>query len=108
MIRWHEYWYGFRYLTVREEHLEVIFLCTHLTDGKKCDDYSHRPPMCRDYPEIRTWFCKPDLFETCGYKAFRKSERDMQIHIDEFMKKNEALLDEARKKKEESKDSCEE
>jgi hypothetical protein len=56
---------------------DLIFLCTHYDPvSKRCDSYTTRPGMCRDYPRVLLGQPWPELFETCGYRVrARKSER---------------------------------
>lgn len=59
----------------REGHI-FIFKCTHwLPDSRRCDSYSTRPGMCRDYPRALLQGSKPDFFAECGYyPVYRNSE----------------------------------
>ncbi|MBN2382349.1 hypothetical protein JXQ70_05645 [bacterium] len=84
IVKWHEFWYGFRFYQCRPEHNQIVFTCTHLTPERTCDDYAYRPQMCRDYPEITTWFVKPDFFPTCGFRPVRKTDYEIEKAVAQF------------------------
>lgn len=92
LIRWHEFWYGFSRHETRIETSQLVFTCDHLQPDRSCDDYRHRPQMCRDYPEIRTWFTKPDFFPSCGFRAVRAGDLELERHLAAFKERNRAIL----------------
>jgi len=92
IIYWHEYWYGFMFSRIIQEQKMIEFTCTHYTGEKKCDDYTHRPQMCRNYPEMRTWFSKPVFFESCGFRSIRIIESEVEDYISNFKERNRDIL----------------
>lgn len=47
-----------------------VFECTHFDrTTRRCDSYSSRPLMCRDYPRALLWGPNPRFLTGCGYRA---------------------------------------
>lgn len=92
VIAWHESWYGFAIDHVNPDSGLIVFTCRHLTSERRCDNYDDRPRMCRTYPEIRTWYVKPDFFPTCGFIPVRTAEVEIKREVDAFLERNAALL----------------
>lgn len=69
-LTWHGLINGFELLG--EDHREGVFTfrCTHFdAETRRCDSYDSRPGLCRDYPRNLLDGPRPDLFESCGYRA---------------------------------------
>lgn len=69
-LLWHRHINGFE--LIREIPLQRIFVfnCTHFNpETRRCDSYSSRPLMCRDYPRTLLWEAEPPFLPKCGYKA---------------------------------------
>ncbi len=65
---WHRRVNGFLYVGDDRESRAFVFTCSHW-DGEKrrCDCYSTRPGMCRDYPRALVQSTKPEFFKECGF-----------------------------------------
>lgn len=103
-IYWHEFWYNFRFCELRPKFNQIVFTCPHLKADKQCDDYKHRPQMCRDYPEITSWFVKPDFFPSCGYKPVRILDREVDQFIVEFRNTQKDIVSKSHEKPEQNQD----
>lgn len=67
-LTWHEKVNGFKLIRENRKERTFIFHCTHLDpESKKCDAYSSRPGMCRDYPKNIIYNTPPDFLPKCSY-----------------------------------------
>lgn len=64
---------GFDLVEAETDTRTFHFRCTHFDWAtRRCDSYSSRPHMCRDYPRgllSQPW---PELFDTCGHRVLLK------------------------------------
>ncbi len=69
-LAWHRWVNGF-HLTGEDPQIRAFeFRCTHFDPKtRRCDSYTSRPGMCRDYPRALLWEANPPLFPECGYRA---------------------------------------
>lgn len=69
-LGWHRIVNGFELVEKSRADRAFIFRCTHFdTTTRRCDSYSSRPGMCRDYPRPFLEQANPEFFEGCGFKA---------------------------------------
>lgn len=76
---------GFEFLRADYKRSELIFSCTHYDkNSKRCDSYTTRPGMCRDYPTNLRYAERPKLFDDCTY-----------VLVDRLQVRLDAALDQA-------------
>lgn len=69
-LAWHRHVNGFVLVDRDIRHRVFLFRCTHFDEAtRKCDSYSSRPGMCRDYPRAQLWEANPAFLKGCGYRA---------------------------------------
>jgi Fe-S-cluster containining protein len=74
---------GFRFVRADREARSFAFECTHFDrETRRCDSYSSRPFMCRDYPRLLLDQPWPELFPECGYRAVDTQGGGMRDAID--------------------------
>jgi Fe-S-cluster containining protein len=83
-LAWHRYVNGFVLLERSRADRAFIFRCTHFdATTRRCDSYSTRPGMCRDYPRPFLEQANPEFFEGCGFKAVALSRDGLARALDE-------------------------
>jgi Fe-S-cluster containining protein len=67
---WHERVNGFVLLSFDRRSRTFFFRCSHYDPAtRRCDSYSSRPGMCRDYPRVLLDQPFPAFFPGCGFRA---------------------------------------
>jgi Fe-S-cluster containining protein len=69
-------------LRSREPDARVfVFRCLHFDwVARRCDSYSSRPGMCRDYPRAQLYQPHPELLPGCGYRPIaRNAKRFLRV-----------------------------
>jgi hypothetical protein len=58
-----------------------VFKCSHFDwVNRRCDSYSSRPGMCRDYPRALLYQPHPELLPGCGYRPLaRNAKRFLRV-----------------------------
>jgi Fe-S-cluster containining protein len=83
ILSWHRLVNGFEYIGEDRAYYSFVFSCTHLDpETKKCDSYSSRPGMCRDYPLNMTCDTNPEFLSGCGYYALYKNAEKFRKALD--------------------------
>jgi Fe-S-cluster containining protein len=60
-----------------------IFRCGHFDPiSRRCDSYSSRPGMCRDYPRVQLAQPNPELFPGCGYRLVAPNAEALRRALD--------------------------
>lgn len=82
-LAWHRHVNGFE-LTGRIPSERVfVFRCTHFDwETRRCDSYSSRPGMCRDYPRALLWQSRPDFLPGCGYRAVHPRAEEFRAQLE--------------------------
>jgi len=69
VLAWHEHVNGFVLQGTDRSARVFVFRCTHFDRAtRRCDSYSSRPGMCRDYPRVQLYQLSPELLPGCGYR----------------------------------------
>ena len=91
---WHGAVNGFEYTGEDRRTRTLIFRCTHLApETRRCDSYSSRPGMCRDYPRNLLYSSNPELLATCGFYALDRNADQMREALQELELPPEAMAD---------------
>ena len=73
VIRWHRTVNGFKLFKQHKHEATLTFTCLHYDPmTRRCDSYSSRPGMCRDYPMNQIYSVNPHFFPECGFYAVDK------------------------------------
>ncbi|MBI5153758.1 YkgJ family cysteine cluster protein [Candidatus Poribacteria bacterium] len=76
MLAWHRHVNGFVLTGEIPVQHTFVFRCTHFDPRtRRCDSYSSRPGMCRDYPRALLREADPPFLEGCGYRAVSRKAR---------------------------------
>lgn len=68
-LRWQNVVNGFELIEEDRTYHTFVFSCTHYDpETRRCDSYSSRPGMCRDYPRFLLEAANPVFPETCGFR----------------------------------------
>ena len=68
-VAWQQHINGFTLIEADEESQTFAFRCSHFDwKSRKCDSYSSRPFMCRDYPRALLQQPWPEFLPGCGYR----------------------------------------
>ena len=60
-----------------------MFRCTHFDPSeRRCDSYSSRPGMCRDYPRALLFQPAPELLPGCGYRPVSRKAGQLLRMLD--------------------------
>lgn len=60
-----------------------VFRCGHFDPiSRRCDSYSSRPGMCRDYPRVQLAQPNPELFPGCGYRLVAPNAEALRRALD--------------------------
>lgn len=74
---------GFELIGTERRPWSFVFRCTHFDEStRKCDSYSSRPAMCRDYPRLLLDQPWPELFEECGFRAAPTAAPDLMAALE--------------------------
>jgi uncharacterized protein len=74
LLAWNRLVNGFKFLKYDRKNRVLVFECTHLNIAtRRCDCYSSRPGMCRDYPRNLTYSVNPSFLPGCGHYAVAKN-----------------------------------
>jgi Fe-S-cluster containining protein len=83
IVAWHRIVNRFRYVRRHNEGAVIVFSCDHFNHTtRRCDSYSSRPGICRDYPRNlldRAW---PQMLDDCAYRAVSRNAGPMASAID--------------------------
>ncbi len=84
-LAWHRIVNGFHLVGEHPRLNAFSFRCTHFDPAtRRCDSYSSRPGMCRDYPRALLWEGEPPFLAGCGYRAISpNAERVRRLLEDE-------------------------
>ena len=75
-LAWHRHVNGFEFVSADPATRVLTFRCTHYDPStKRCDCYSSRPGMCRDYPRVLLWQARPEFLSGCGYRPVAPNSR---------------------------------
>jgi uncharacterized protein len=76
-VAWQSRVNGLEYIGEDEHTHDLLFRCTHYEPtSKRCDSYTSRPSMCRDYPKALLDQAWPELFPECSHRVRpRKAEQ---------------------------------
>jgi len=76
---WQERVNGFVLVEARRRERTFVFRCTHFDQAtRRCDSYSSRPGMCRDYPRALLQQGNPELLPGCGYRPLARNARALR------------------------------
>jgi hypothetical protein len=65
---------GFELVEADPETHTFVFRCTHFDSAtRRCDSYTSRPFLCRDYPRALLEQPWPDLFPECGFRPIARN-----------------------------------
>jgi hypothetical protein len=72
---------GFELRQAEPEEQVFVFKCSHFDwVNRRCDSYSSRPGMCRDYPRALLYQPHPELLPGCGYRPIaRNAKRFLRV-----------------------------
>jgi len=77
-LAWHRHVNGFERVGEHAAMNAFSFSCTHFdTATRRCDSYSSRPGMCRDYPRALLWESEPPFLKGCGYRAIAPNAKEL-------------------------------
>lgn len=80
---WHRVVNGFELAGQYPRERAFVFRCTHFDwETRRCDSYSSRPGMCRDYPRVLLWDDDPAFLPGCGYRAVSPRAQHVAAMID--------------------------
>lgn len=75
---WQQSVNGFVLLRREARERVFVFRCTHFDPStRRCDSYSTRPGMCRDYPRGLLQQPRPEFLEGCGYRAVNPAAKKL-------------------------------
>ncbi len=75
---WQQKVNGFVLLRAEARERVFVFRCTHFDPStRRCDSYSTRPGMCRDYPRGLLQQPRPEFLEGCGYRAVNPAAKKL-------------------------------
>ncbi|MBU0574148.1 MAG: hypothetical protein ABIJ26_05315 [Candidatus Margulisiibacteriota bacterium] len=66
-IKWLVWLYDFILLEVNTEYYYLSFTCKHIGEDGKCQNYTWRYNICRNYP-LLDYFEEPKFLPGCGFK----------------------------------------
>ena len=73
---------GFELVSTERAARVFVFRCTHFDLAtRRCDSYSSRPGMCRDYPRALLDQAHPEMFPGCGYQAIAPNAEGLRIAL---------------------------
>jgi len=91
-LTWHKKINGFILFEEKRIERTFVFKCTHLSSKtKKCDAYSSRPGMCRDYPRNILYNTPPNFISGCSYSPIAKNANKINKSLDKLNLPKEKL-----------------
>jgi Fe-S-cluster containining protein len=91
-LGWHRKVNGFEGLREDQKLRAFVFRCTHFDPiTRRCDSYSTRPGMCRDYPQALLYSTNPPFFPECGYYAIGKNAEKFSSALERLALEPEKL-----------------
>ena len=73
---------GFELVSTERASRVFVFRCTHFdTVTRRCDSYSSRPGMCRDYPGAILDQAHPEMFAGCGYYPIAPNAEGLSLAL---------------------------
>jgi len=68
-------WYHRFFITGKDTDGNLVLSCKYLNPNGKCNVYSLRPLVCRNYPKKYIHF-RGEMPDGCGYKVLKKDFKD--------------------------------
>lgn len=91
---WHRQVNGFELLSENRRQRIFTFKCTHLDpETKKCDAYSSRPGMCRDYPRNILYNTPPDFLLNCTFSPLAINADKINLELEKLNLQKEKLAE---------------
>jgi hypothetical protein len=82
IIAWQRHINGFEFIRASRREKCLVFRCTHLDPAtKRCDSYSSRPGICRDFPRNQLDFPVPVFFDGCGFRAVLRNAETFKASL---------------------------
>lgn len=82
-LAWHRVINGFELIGREREGRVFVFRCTHFDPAtRRCDSYSSRPGICRDYPRALLWQSYPELFDGCGFRPLHPDAARLSAELE--------------------------
>lgn len=83
-LGWQQHLNGFVLVGADSATRTFAFRCTHFDAvARRCDSYSSRPGLCRDYPRALLGQAWPELFAECGFRPISRTGAGLSAALGE-------------------------